>query len=114
MKYMGEDLAVYRRSKTLRCFSGNGTVYGHNSGESLKWAPKVHGSSILISQAKGQSINNMMIHSKRVYLFVMPARMIIQVCFFSQSIFLYALAFLFTYLKHERVFIKKKEVMKKC
>jgi len=40
--------------------------------------------------------------------------MIIQVCFFSQSIFLYALAFLFTYLKHERVFIKKKEVMKKC
>ena len=33
---MGEDLTVYRRSKTLRCFSGNGTVYGHNSGESLK------------------------------------------------------------------------------
>ena len=63
MKYMGEDLKVYRRSKTLRCFSGNGTVYGHNSGESLKWAPKVHGSSILISQAKGQSKNNMMIHS---------------------------------------------------
>jgi len=63
MKYMGEDLTVYRRSKTLRCFSGNGTVYGHNSGESLKWAPKVHGSSILISQANGQSKNNMMIHS---------------------------------------------------
>ena len=34
--------------------------------------------------------------------------------FFQPEYILYALAFLFTYLKHERVFIKKKEVMKKC
>lgn len=28
-------------AKTLRCLSKARTVYGHNSGESLKWAPKV-------------------------------------------------------------------------
>jgi hypothetical protein len=44
MKYMGEDVIVYRRSDTLRCFLLKvETVYGHSSGESLKWAPKVHG-----------------------------------------------------------------------
>ena len=38
-----------------------GTVCGHNSGESLKWAPKVQRrilgckESVLISQASGQS-----------------------------------------------------------
>lgn len=37
-----------------------GTVYGHNSGESLKWAPKVQRCllkfrNVLISQASGQS-----------------------------------------------------------
>ena len=54
---MGEDLVVYRRSDTLRCFLMKAdTVYGHNSGESLKWAPKVHGLSTLISQANGQSL----------------------------------------------------------
>ena len=56
MKYMGEGLMVYRRSDTLRCFLMKAdTVYGHNSGESLKWAPKVHGLRTLISQANGQS-----------------------------------------------------------
>ena len=41
---MGEDVTVYRRSDTLRCFLLKvETVYGHSSGESLKWAPKVHG-----------------------------------------------------------------------
>ena len=114
MKYMGEDLAVYRRSKTLRCFSGNGTVYGHNSGESLKWAPKVHGSSILISQANGQSKNNMMIHSKTGIFILYACEDDYTSLFFQPEYILYALAFLFTYLKHERVFIKKKEVMKKC
>ena len=38
--YMGEGTA-YRRSKTLRCLFKVRTVYGHNSGESLEWAPKV-------------------------------------------------------------------------
>ena len=28
-------------AKTLRCLSKARTVYRHNSGESLKWAPKV-------------------------------------------------------------------------
>ena len=68
---MGEDRNVDRRSEALRCFRKRAsTVYGHNSGESLKWAPKVHGLSTLISQANGQSKNNMMIHSVRVYLYL--------------------------------------------
>ena len=82
MKRVGEDLAVYRRSKTLRCFSGNGTVYGHNSGESLKWAPKVHGLRILISQAKGQRTQALVIYWR----------------FAIKPEYVYALAFLFTYL----------------
>ena len=32
----------YRRSKTLRCCKAANTVRRHDSGESLKWAPKVH------------------------------------------------------------------------
>ena len=59
MKHMEEGNA-YRRSKSLRCLYKAGTVCGHNSGESLKWAPKVQRrileiESVLISQASGQS-----------------------------------------------------------
>ena len=55
----GRRRNVYRRSDTLRCFLLKvETVYGHSSGESLKWAPKVHGQEVLISQAKGQSDND--------------------------------------------------------
>ena len=100
MKYMGEGLMVYRRSDTLRCFLMKAdTVYGHNSGESLKWAPKVHGLSTLISQANGQSKNNMMIHSiGYIYIYWFTCKNDYTILFLRQSIFLYALAFLFTYL----------------
>lgn len=44
MKYMGEDMLSTEGAK-LSGACKSGTVYGHNSGESLKWAPKVHGYS---------------------------------------------------------------------
>ena len=114
MKRVGEDLTVYRRSKTLRCFSGNGTVYGHNSGESLKWAPKVHGSSILISQANGQSKNNMMIHSYHRYIYGYTYANDYTNLFFQREYIFICSGFSIYLPKHERTLYKKKEVMKKC
>lgn len=40
MKYIGEGNA-YRRSKNSQVLIKARTVYRHNSGESLEWAPKV-------------------------------------------------------------------------
>ncbi len=60
------------------------TVHGHNSGESLKWAPKVHGLSILISQAKGQ----------REQRIAAKSEMLVNYCQSVEN----ALVFLFTYL----------------
>ena len=50
-------------AKTLRCLSKARTVYRHNSGESLEWAPKVQRcvKHILISQASGQSKTTMIV-----------------------------------------------------
>lgn len=41
MKHMGEGLPT--EGAKLSGAHKSGTVCGHNSGESLKWAPKVHG-----------------------------------------------------------------------
>ena len=41
-------------AKTLRCLSKARTVYRHNSGESLKWAPKVQRCDYLHPYLSGQ------------------------------------------------------------
>ena len=59
MKYMGEDkMSTEGATLSGAFFLKAETVYGHSSGESLRWAPKVHGQEVLISQAKGQSDND--------------------------------------------------------
>ncbi len=56
---MGEDESSTEGATLSGAFFTKAeTVYGHSSGESLKWAPKVHGQTVLISQAKGQSDND--------------------------------------------------------
>ena len=55
---MGEDDASTEGAKLSGAWKSGGTVCGHNSGESLEWAPKVQRCArmhILISQASGQS-----------------------------------------------------------
>ena len=41
MKHMGEDDASTEGAKLSGAWKSGGTVCGHNSGESLEWAPKV-------------------------------------------------------------------------
>ena len=112
---MGEDRNVYRRSETLRCFRKRAsTVYGHNSGESLKWAPKVHGLRTLISQANGQSKNNMMIHSYHRYIYRCTYAND-YTNLFLQPEYIYICSGFSIYLPNMREkMYKKKEVMKKC
>lgn len=87
MKRVGEDLWSTEEVKLSGTYKSR-TARGHSSGESLKWAPKVHGLSILISQAKGQRKNNTMIHFDTGISVDIFVRMIIQFCFYSQSILL--------------------------
>ena len=42
MKHMGEDDASTEGAKLSGAWKSGGHVCGHNSGESLEWAPKVH------------------------------------------------------------------------
>lgn len=61
MMRIGESPWAYRRSKTLRCSFRNGTICGHTLESPAGFPTGAEGvrTKVPISQAKGQSIKNM-------------------------------------------------------
>lgn len=76
MMRIGESPWAYRRSKTLRCSFRNGTICGHTLESPAGFPTGAEGvrTKVPISQAKGQSIKNMIFlyFMESLYLFPAP------------------------------------------